>query len=50
MVDTPQILGNVCLSDTAIRENISGVGVSGLRIEVEEALDSTNAALKRRAT
>ena len=49
MVDTPQVLGNGLLSDAAIRANISGSDVSGLRIEVEEALDSTNAALKRRA-
>ncbi|MDG1066198.1 MAG: biotin--[acetyl-CoA-carboxylase] ligase [Luminiphilus sp.] len=49
MVDTPQVLGNGWLSDVAIRAHVSGLEASRLRIEVEEEIDSTNAALKRRA-
>ena len=49
MVDTPQIVKSNGLSNEAIRANMAGSPASELRIEVEPEIDSTNAALKRRA-
>ena len=50
MVGTPQIVKSNGLSDEAIRANMAGLAASEeLRIEVEQEIDSTNAALKRRA-
>ena len=49
MVDTPQIVKSNGLSNEAIRANMAGLAASELRIEVEQEIDSTNAALKRRA-
>ena len=49
MVDTPQIVKSNGLSNEAIRATMAGSPASELRIEVEQEIDSTNAALKRRA-
>jgi BirA family biotin operon repressor/biotin-[acetyl-CoA-carboxylase] ligase len=49
MADNPQIVVNDWLSSAAISANTAGLETLGLRIEVEREIDSTNAALKRRA-
>lgn len=49
MFDTPQIVESNGLSDKAIRANTAVSAAHRLRIEVEGEIDSTNAALKRRA-
>ncbi|MBT5209350.1 MAG: biotin--[acetyl-CoA-carboxylase] ligase [Halieaceae bacterium] len=49
MADNPQIVVNDWLSSAAISANTAGLEALGLRIEVEREIDSTNAALKRRA-
>ena len=49
MADNPQIDVNDWLSSAAISVNTAGLETLGLRIEVEREIDSTNAALKRRA-
>lgn len=49
MADNPQIDVNDWLSSAAISANTAGLETLGLRIEVEREIDSTNAALKRRA-
>ena len=49
MADNPQIVVNDWLSIAAISANTAGLETLGLRIEVEREIDSTNAALKRRA-
>ena len=49
MADNPQIVVNDWLSSAAISVNTAGLETLGLRIEVEREIDSTNAALKRRA-
>ena len=49
MADNPQIVMNDWLSSAAISANTAGLENLGLRIEVEREIDSTNAALKRRA-
>ena len=49
MADNPQIDVNEWLSSAAISVNTAGLETLGLRIEVEREIDSTNAALKRRA-
>ena len=49
MADNPQIVVNDWLSSAAISANTAGLKTLGLRIEVEREIDSTNAALKRRA-
>jgi BirA family biotin operon repressor/biotin-[acetyl-CoA-carboxylase] ligase len=49
MVDTSEMHKDDGLSGAAIRANLGGLELSNLRIEVEGEIDSTNAALKRRA-
>lgn len=49
MADNPQIVVNDWLSSAAISANTAGLETLGLRIAVEREIDSTNAALKRRA-
>ena len=49
MADNPQIVVNDWLSSAAISANTAVLETLGLRIEVEREIDSTNAALKRRA-
>ena len=49
MADNPQIVVNDWLSSTVMSANTAGLKTLGLRIEVEREIDSTNAALKRRA-
>ena len=49
MADNPQIVVNDWLSSTVMSANTAGLETLGLRIEVEREIDSTNAALKRRA-
>ena len=49
MADNPQIDVNDWLSSAAISVNTAGLETLGLRIAVEREIDSTNAALKRRA-
>ena len=49
MADNPQVVVNDWLSSAAISANTAGLETLGLRIEVEREIDSTNAALKRRA-
>ena len=49
MADNPQIVVNDWLSSTVMSANTAGLKSLGLRIEVEREIDSTNAALKRRA-
>ncbi|MDG2136498.1 MAG: biotin--[acetyl-CoA-carboxylase] ligase [Luminiphilus sp.] len=49
MADNLQIDVNDWLSSAAISVNTAGLETLGLRIEVEREIDSTNAALKRRA-
>ena len=49
MADNPQIVVNDWLSSAAISANTAGLETFVLRIEVEREIDSTNAALKRRA-
>jgi BirA family biotin operon repressor/biotin-[acetyl-CoA-carboxylase] ligase len=49
MADNPQIVVKDWLSSAAISANTAGLETLGLRIEVEREIDSTNAALKRRA-
>ena len=49
MADNPQIDVNDWLSSAAISVNTAGLETLGLRLEVEREIDSTNAALKRRA-
>ena len=49
MADNPKIVVNDWLSSAAISANTAGLETLGLRIEVEREIDSTNAALKRRA-
>ena len=49
MADNLQIDVNDWLSSAAISANTAGLETLGLRIEVEREIDSTNAALKRRA-